>query len=277
MKYSRYLRLLLPSLAATSSLAGQVPAREIIRSAVAADERSWQIARNYSYLQRVELRRLDSGGKLKSAEVQTYDVTVQAGTPYRELVQRDDRPLVATEEKKERENLAKSLVERRQETAAESSKRLSIYERRPDWQRAVWRELPDAFDFRVVGEEVLDGRNLLVIGAVAHTGYQPRSATAKLFRSLKGTFWVDQQRHQIVRVKVEVTDPIWIGIFLVRVASGSRAILDLTSVGDGVWLPGRLQVFASARLGLVQCQRIEQSVQFSRYRSVAPDGAKMQY
>jgi hypothetical protein len=36
-------------------------------------------------------------------------------------------------------------------------------------------------------------------------------------------------------------------------------------------------VFASARLGLVQGQRIEQSVQFSRYRSVAPDGAKMQY
>jgi hypothetical protein len=66
-------------------------------------------------------------------------------------------------------------------------------------------------------------------------------------------------------------------MFLVRVASGSHAILDLTPVGDGVWLPDHLQVFVSARLGLLLGQRIEQSVQFSRYRSVAPDGAKMQY
>jgi hypothetical protein len=129
----------------------------------------------------------------------------------------------------------------------------------------------------VVGEEVLDGRRLLVIDAVAHIGYQPRSAIAKLFRSLKGTFWVDQQNHQIVKVEAEVTDAIWIGLFLVRVATGSHATLDLTSVGDGVWLPDRLQVFASARLGLLQGQRIEQSVSFSRYRSVAPDVPKSQY
>ena len=114
--------------------------------------------------------------QLKLSEVQTYDVTLQAGTPYRQLVLRDDRPLLATEEKKERESLARSIAERRQETAAERAERLSVYERRPDWQRAVWHELPDAFDFRVVGEEVLDGRSLLVIEGVAHArDIKPRS------------------------------------------------------------------------------------------------------
>jgi hypothetical protein len=277
MKYRYNLRLLFLGLAATSSLIAQIQAREVIRSAVAADERNWQITRNYSFLQRVELRRLDGEGKVKSAAVQTYDVTLQGGTPYRQLVQRDDRPLLANEEKKERENLAKSIVERRQETGGERAKRLLVYEKRPDWRRAVWHELPDAFDFRTVGEEVLDGRRLLVIDAVAHTGYQPQSATAKLFRSLRGTFWVDQQNHQIVKVEAEVTDAIWIGLFLVRVATGSRATLNLTSVGEGVWLPDRLQIFASARLGLLQGQRVEQSVSFSQYRSVAPAVPKVQY
>ena len=89
---------------------GQVDAREIIRNAVAADERNWKIARNYTFLQRVELRRLDSQGRVKSSEVQTYDVTLQEGTPYRQLVQKDDRPLPATEEKKEQESLAKSIA-----------------------------------------------------------------------------------------------------------------------------------------------------------------------
>ena len=271
MKFTLDLRVLLIGLASTSSLIGQVQAREIIRNAVANDERSWQIARYYTFLQRVELRQLDSQGALKLSEAQTYDVTLQAGTPYRQLVLRDDRPLLATEEKKERESLAKSLAGRRQETAMERAARLSLYERRPDWQRAIWHELPDAFDFRVVGEKILDGRSLLVIEGVAQPGYKPRSPTAKLFRSLKVTFWVNQQEHQIVRLEAEVVDTISVGLFLVRVAKGSRAVVDLTWVCDGVWLPDSLQVFAFARLGLLQALRIEQRMQFSRYRFVAAD------
>ena len=165
---------------------------------------------------------------MKSSEVKTYDVTLQEGTPYRQLVQRDDRPLTATEEKKEQESFAKSIAERRQETTAERAKRLSAYEGRPDWQREAWHELADAFEFRLVGEGKLDGHSIFIIEAMPRQGYQPRSRTAKLFRSLKGRFWVDQQDHQIVKVEAEVIDTISVGLFLVRVAKGSRATLELT-------------------------------------------------
>ena len=74
MKILGDLRMLLLGLVSTTFLFGQVDAREIIRNAVAADERNWRIARNYTFLQRVELRRLDAQGMLKVAEVQTYDV-----------------------------------------------------------------------------------------------------------------------------------------------------------------------------------------------------------
>ena len=264
-------RVLLLCLASTTPLLGQVDAREIIRHAVAADERNWKIARNYTFLQRVELRRLDAQGRVKLSEVQTYDVTLQEGTPYRQLIQRDDRPLPATEEKREQVSLAKSIAERRQETAAERAKRLSAYQRRPDWQREAWHELPDAFEFRLAGEGRLDGHSVFIIEARPRQGYQARSRTAKLFRSLRGRFWVDQQDHQIVKVEAEVIDTISVGLFLVRVAKGSLGTLELTQVGDGVWLPDRLQVSASARLGLLKALRIEQTVHYSRYRSVPAD------
>src|ERR1039458_10191846 len=251
-------RVLLLGLVSTSALLGQVDPREIIRHAVAADEGNWRIARNYTFLQRVEYRHLDAEGRVKVSEVQTYDVTLQEGTPYRQLVQRDDRPLPPTEQKKAEESLALSIAERRQETGTERAKRLSAYERRPDWQREAWSELPDAFEFRLAGEGRLGGHSYFIIEATPRQGYQPRSGTARWFRSLKGRFWVDQQEHQIVKVEVEVMDPISVGSFLVRVAKGSRATLDLTCVGGGVWLPDRLQVFASARLGLVRSVRIEQ-------------------
>jgi len=97
-----------------------------------------------------------------------------------------------------------------------------------------------------------------------------------LFRSIKGKFWVDQQDHQIVKVEAEVIDAISVGLFLVRVAKGSRAILQMTTVGDGVWLPEHLQVFASARLGIVKVVRFEQSTHFSRYGTV-PANARIGY
>jgi len=149
------LHVVLLVLASTPALRGQVDAREIIRNSVAADERNWRIAQNYRYMQRVDLRRLDSQGGLKSSEVKTYDITFQEGTPYRRLVQKDDRPLPATEERREQESFAKSIADRRQETTAERAKRLSAYEQRPDWQREAWHELADAFDFRLAGEPKL--------------------------------------------------------------------------------------------------------------------------
>jgi hypothetical protein len=40
----------------------------------------------YTFLQRVELRWLDAQGNVKLSHVQTYDVTLQEGTPCRQLV-----------------------------------------------------------------------------------------------------------------------------------------------------------------------------------------------
>lgn len=271
MKIPGYLRMLLLGLASTTALLSQVDARQIIRNAVAADERNWRIARNYTFLQRVELRRLDSQGGLKSSEVKTYDITFQEGTPYRQLVEKDDCPLPATDKKREQDSLAKSIAQRRQETTAERAQRLSVYEGRPDWQREAWHALADAFEYRLVGDGTLDGHSIFIIEAMPRPGYQPRSRTAKLFRSLKGRFWVDQQDHQIIKVEAEVIDTISVGLFLVRVAKGSRAILELTRLSDGVWLPDRLQVFASARLGLLKALHFEQRVRYSRYSCVPAD------
>jgi hypothetical protein len=272
MRIQGDLCVLLLGLASTTALLGQVDAREIIRRAVAADEHNWRMARSYTFLQRVELRRLDAQGKVKVTEVQTYDVTLQDGTSYRQLVQKDDRPLPPGDAKRERESLSKSLAERQQESEVERSKRLSAYQSPPDWRRDAWHELPEAFEFRLVGEGTQNGQSAFIIEAIPRQGYQPRSRTSKMFPSLKARFWVDQQEHQIVKVEVEVVDAIWVGWFLVRVAAGSRVTLELARVDDGVWMPDRLQVFASARLGLLKAWHIDQQVRYSRYNSVPAVG-----
>ena len=257
-------RALLLGLTSAAAWTAEVDAREIIRRAVAADERNWKVARNYGFSERVDARRLDPQGQLTSKEVKSYDVTLLDGSPYRRLAGRDDRPLLPGDEKKEQEKLAKSTAERQKETATQRALRLTEYERRPEWQREAWHELPDAFDFRLTGEEKRDGNSAYVIEATPRQGYQPRSGTAKVLAHIQARLWVDKQDYHLVKVDVEVVDTISVGLFLVRVAKGSRAAFEQTRVNDEVWLPLRVQVFASARLGLLKVLHIEQEVIYSK-------------
>ena len=72
--------LLLLGLAPATALLAEVDAREIIRRAVAADERNWKVARNYDFRSAVDARRLDSEGRLKSKDVKIYDVMLLEGS-----------------------------------------------------------------------------------------------------------------------------------------------------------------------------------------------------
>jgi hypothetical protein len=258
-------RALLLILASATALLGQMDAREVIRRAVAADERNWKAARNYNFSERVNRRYLDSEGRVKSEEVRINDVKLLDGSPYRRLVARDDQPLPPAEERKEQERLARSTVERREETVAQRAQRVTEYERRPAWQREAWRELPEAFNFRLAAEEMWDGHGVYMIEATPCRGYQPRSVTAKILAHLHGKLWVDKQDYHLLKAEVEVVDTVSMGLFLVRVAKGSRAAFEQSRVNDEVWLPRRVQAFASARLGLLKVLRMEQEISYANW------------
>jgi hypothetical protein len=262
--------LLVILVSATAAL-GQTDARAIVRRAVAAEELNWKAARNYGFSERVDARRLDSQGQVTSKDVKTYDVTLLEGSPYRRLEGRDDLPLPPGDDKEEREKLARNIAERRGETSVQRAHRLAEYESRPEWQREAWHELPEAFDFRLIREEVWDGNGVYVIEATPRQGYQPRSRTANVLTHLQGKLWVDKRDYHLVKAEVEVVDTISVGLFLVRLAKGSHASFEEVRVNDEVWLLRRVQVFASARLGLLKVLRIEQEISYSKCREFPAD------
>lgn len=258
-------------LASNSTLRAGEDAREIIRRTVAADERNWQAARNYGFSERVDARRLDAEGRLKSKDVSSYDVLLLAGSPYRRLATRNDHPLPPNDERKEREKLAKNIAERRKESPAQRATRLAEYVGRPDWQREAWHELPDAFDFRLTGQETLDGTSLHVIEATPRKEYRPQSRTARVMAQLAGKLWIDPTDYRLVKAEVRVVETISVGLILVRLAKGSRAAFEQTMVSRDVWLPRRVQVHASARVGLIRMLHIEQEVIYSKSREFQAD------
>ncbi len=132
MEFSLHTRTLLVTLVSATALLGQIDARAIIRRAVAADERNWKAARNYTFSERADLRYLDAKGQLKLREISGHEIMLLDGSPYERLVARNDRPLPPAEEKKEREKLAKSTAERHSESAAKRAQRLAEYAQRPE-------------------------------------------------------------------------------------------------------------------------------------------------
>jgi hypothetical protein len=260
------LRAWLLMLAGATVLPGQADALQIIRRAVAADEHNWKLARRYTFSERVDVRYLDAQGGLKSQEVKLRDVMLLEGSPYRRLVELNDRPLALADEKKEQRKLARTIGERQQESATQRAARVAEYASRPEWQREAWRELPVAFDFRLASEEMCDGRRMYVIHASPRQGYQSRSLTGKVLAHLRAILWVDSEDYHVAKAEAEAIDTIAVGLLLVRVAKGSRATLEQTHVNAEVWLPRRVRTFASARLGLLKVLRVEQEITYSKCR-----------
>src|SRR5437867_13325869 len=111
-------------------LADPPSAQEILRRAVERNETNHKLARNYTFVEREEERELDDKGKVMKTESNTYDVTLLQGSPYRRWMLKNDQPLSAKDEKKEKEKLEKSIEERQHESESKRAKRLAEYEKR---------------------------------------------------------------------------------------------------------------------------------------------------
>jgi len=246
--------------------------REIIRRSVVAELENSKRAKNYTFLQRTEDRELDEGGQVKSKQSKTYDVTMLQGSSYRRLIERNDRPLLPKEEKKEQDKLRASLADRRHETPAQSEKRQSEYDNRPGRNRAMLNEIPDAFDFRFRAEEEVDSRPVYVIEGTPRAGYRPQNADARiLLPKLKLTVWIDKADLDWVRINAEVIDTITWGLCLFKMSPGGRFELQQTRVNDEVWLPKHTRVLLSARIAFVKKLNMEQEATFKNFRKFQSD------
>jgi hypothetical protein len=136
--------------------------------------------------------------------------------------------------------------------------------RRERFQRSV-QEIPDAFDFRLAGEEMVRSRPVYVIEAIPHPGYQPVDRYSKLFTQVKARLWIDKADFRWVRIEAELLDTMSFGWILLRIHSGSRVVLTQMRQADGAWLPERTWYRVSLRVGLVKSSRVESETLYGRY------------
>ena len=245
--------------------------KEIVRRAIQFNTQNDEVARNYTFLRRQETRTYDGSGAVKHRESKTWDVTLLEGSPYSRLIQRDDKQLPPAEEKQQQENLAKSNDLRRKETPAERQERIQAWERNRKRQQEELKEVPDAFDFRLIGEDQVDGIRTWVIEGTPHPGYKPKSRASTYFTKMKGRIWVAQSDYQPVKMEAETIDSISVGAFLVRLAKGAHVKVEYARVNGEVWLPKFIGLTGSARIVLVKGMRLDTDIAYSNYKKFTTD------
>jgi hypothetical protein len=246
-------------------LCAQTP-REIVQRAVELDRANFTRVREFTYRQKQQERQYDSSGNLKQTTIRTWEISFLEGSPYRRLVARNGQPLSAGEQKSEQGRLRYTADQRLRESQADREKRVGEWERRQRKQREPVLEVPDAFDFKMAGEETVDGEPVYVIDATPKPGYQPRSSSASYLPKMKARFWIAKKDSQWLKMEAETLDTIAFGGILVRLAKGSTLWAEQGRVDPGLCLPKRFVIRATARVALFKVVRTEIEYTFGDFR-----------
>jgi len=243
----------------------------ILRRSLERDRLNTVRAKDYTYTQRAERRDLDSKGKVKNIESDTFDVIMIGERPYSRKIAHNDKPLSDKDAAKAQQEFDRELRKRQQENPEQRRKRLAEEEKKREEGRAFLSEIPDAFQLKLVGTDSVDGHAAWIIDAQPRPGYKGKAKRWELLTKFKGRIWVDQQEYQWVRVEAETIAPVSFGWVLARLDPGAKLTFRQARVNSEVWLPVHAVTHVDARLGLIKKLRADVEVTWKDYRKFQTD------
>jgi len=226
--------------------------QELFRVVADKDIENDKRQRDYTYIEREVETKFDGKGQTKHTEVKTYEVLQIYGEQVERLTEKDDKPLDAKEAAKEDQKIQKIIDKRKDESEADRKKREEKHAKEREDGRKFVREIADAYNFTLVGTELVGGREAWVIDGEPRPGFEPHMKESKFLPKFHGRVWVDKDDLQLAKMEVECLDTISWGVLLARFHKGSRFMLEQTRVNDEVWLPLHLTVKVDVRLALVK-------------------------
>jgi hypothetical protein len=250
----------------------QVNVADLVKRSSDNTERNWKEAPKYIFTERDVNEKLDSSGGTKTRKVRTYEVMVLDGSNYNKVIAINDKPLSPEEQRAENEKLAREHYRRQHESDADRQKRIAKYQHERQQDHMMMREMTRAFDYKLVGQETVQGRACWVLDATPKPGYVPVNRDARVLTGMKGKLWIDKQDVQWVKVAAEVVQPVSF-YAVATVGPGTRFELEQRPVGDGIWLPAHFGVKVNSTVLAVFSHNSLDDETYSNYRRAGAEVA----
>lgn len=222
--------------------------------------------RDYTYIEREVQNNLDGKGSKKSTEIKTYEILEIYGEQVQRLIEKDDKPLSAKDAAKEEEKIQKIIDKRKNESEEARKKREEKEAKERQDERKFVHEVADAYTFKLVGTELVGGRETWVIDGEPRPGYEPHMKEAKFLPKFRGRVWVDKDDMQLAKMSVETLDTISFGLVLARLHKGTRFTLEQTRINDEVWLPKQVNYKFDARVALLKGFNVDGEQTYRDYK-----------
>jgi hypothetical protein len=243
----------------------------LARRSIAQDQMNWVRMKDYTWQASSIEKHLDSHGKVESTKRESWETVMLEGQPYRRTLERDGKPLSPEEQRSEQKKLDRETRRLSSESPTEKQKRQEEAEKRRRREFAFLSEIPELFDLRFEGDSVVDGRSVWVVSGVPRPGARAKSGDAKMLLKLRGRMWIDKATYQWARVEAETTETISWGLFLARLNAGSKMIFEQAEVGPELWVPKRLRLTGSGRIGLIKRLAQDQEIEWTNYKKFSVD------
>ena len=159
-------------------------ANAILQRFVAAQQKNWKLASQYTYVEQADYFGFDKNGQPKKNRSETNEVIFLEGATYKRLIARNESPLAPKEAAKEEKKMQQTAAERRQQ------RKSGIFHKEVTMGSDA--DLLTLFDNRVLGEESVNGRKAWVVECSPKAGYTPANEREKEAVSFSRKLWIDE-------------------------------------------------------------------------------------
>src|ERR1700683_2669640 len=163
--------------------------RELTRVVAQNYTENYKKLRDYTYVDREVTHKLDGKGQIKSTETKTYEIMELYGESVARLIEKDDKPLAGKDAAKEEERIQKLADKRKNESEDEQRKQQAEKEKARQKGREFVSEVADAYNFRLVGSEMLNGRDTWVIDGEPRPKFHAQLREAQMLSKFPGRLW----------------------------------------------------------------------------------------
>ena len=213
-----------------------------------------EILENYSYTQLVIDRELDRAGNLIEKSSEKRLLTFFKGYRISRLIEKNGKPLSASDQEKEDRDVQKQVTE--------IEKRIAEKERKQNAQRDTNSGRggqPNGEGQRITIADALKGSlltnprrerfkgiDVIVFDYEPNPAFKPQTRNEKLFALCNGAVWVDSKTKQIVRLDAVLTKSI--GNFIGKAKQGASFSVENELINNEIWLPSQADVNLSIKI-----------------------------
>jgi hypothetical protein len=208
------------------------------------------ILENYSYKQTQIDREIDKAGNLVEKYSETVLLSFYKGFRIRRLIEKNGKPLSASEQEKEDKDVEKQVAEIEEKIAKREKREAQTKtDAKTPAEENRRITLSDALQGSLLvnpRRERFRGRDVIVFDYEPNPQFKPQTRLEKLFALCNGAVWVDASSKQVVRLEAFLTQSA--GNFIGKVKRGASFSLENELVNEEIWLPSRADVNLSVKI-----------------------------